>query len=120
MKIAKLLLMVALCSFVVAGCAPQRQYVQPVAVQVQFAEMKMVEGVTTKTEILQALGHPDKFGERSLSYIYYKRSSLEGAKIRYTQKDGTEFLIVLQKGTKASWMNIYLKDDGRLDHVSFG
>ena len=118
MKIVKLLLAVVLCSFVVAGCAPQRQG-QVVQMQVKYTEATIIEGKTTKTEILQKFGNPDSFGRDYVAYDYRQRSPLDAAKIRYTQKDGTEFMVILQRGTDKDIARCYFTDDGILRYVHF-
>ena len=62
-------LLAVLC---LAGCI-QSQRPQPVAVEVQYLETTVIEGQTTKTEILKVFGHPDDFSPNSLDYSYQGR-----------------------------------------------
>ena len=113
------------CSVICGGCFQQKQqpvmvYSQPASQpQVQWTEVKLVEGKSTKTDILKALGGPDSTSGSIITYTYYDRSSLEGAKIHLTQKDGTELLIVVHRNKRTAFVIFRLKDNGVLDQVSF-
>ena len=130
MKIVKLLLMVALCSLVVvAGCAPQRQQVAPTVVsapppppKIHYVEATIVEGKTTKKDILATFGSPDDVsswaGIESFTYDYEKRST-EGAKIVYIQRDGTEFGMVLSKDEDKKGVTFYCDKRGNFTDIMF-
>ena len=116
---------VSVCLMVVAliaGCS-QPHRTQPVVVQiqqpqVQYVELTVIEGKTTKSEILEALGTPDAFDKFHIAYNYYKRSPYEGLKIQCTQKDGSRYAVMLRYGTKNTHISFYIRDDGILDYVS--
>ena len=118
-------LLLVVCSVICGGCFQQKR--QPVMVysqpapqpQIQWTEAKLIEGKSTKTDILTALGGPDSASGSTIAYEYFKRSPLEGAKIHLTQKDGTELLIVVHREGKTSYVIFYLKDNGVLDFLSF-
>lgn len=138
---------VAVC-VMVNGCAllQQQQQFQPVAVEaiapsVRYTEATLTPGKTTKTEVIKIFGAPDDFSDRhnliaafpkdtpaeminsasaeSLTYFYHNRPRLEAAKIRYIQRDGTEYGIILQAGTKKTFMTLNFNRNGILLDASF-
>lgn len=85
------LLCILLC-----GCFAQKPSVNETVIAVQqpqIVEVAIVEGKTTKQEILDALGTPDKLSETSLTYNYMGKNTI--CQLSLTQKDGTKFNIEL-------------------------
>ena len=129
MKIAKFFLAVALCTFVVAGCAHHRQQVAPAVVftsppppKIHYVEATIIEGKTTKKDILATFGSPDDVdswaGIESFTYDYGKRNA-EGAKILYIQKDGTEFGMLLSKNENKKGVTFYCDKRGNFTDIMF-
>lgn len=110
------------CAFVILGCT-KPQPPRPVVIraqqpQVTYVEATVIEGKTTKAEILEVLGPPDAFDKFGIAYYYFKRSPYEGAKIRCVQKDGTEYVVVLREGSKNTSIHFYITERGVVDYVS--
>jgi len=102
------LLLVAL---MLPGCStPQKpQYVQrtiPVP-EIQYVEATLIEGKTTKQEVLDALGMPDSASDSSLSYSYNHNNMYLHAKLHIIYKDGTELNVILGHGLKHGWVLIH-------------
>ncbi len=94
-----------LLSPTINGCAPApqvRHEVIPVK-QKQIIEANIIEGKTTKQEILDALGSPTRFSDNSLTYRNQKDTIY---RIHLTQKDGTQlnFEISRERGGKPSML----------------
>ena len=85
------------------GCSmmPQsaRHEVVPVK-QKQVLSMTIIEGKTTKKEVLDALGDPDRVYQTMLSYC---RNDTTSYKIHLIQKDGTQFDFEVGDGKKYSF-----------------
>lgn len=87
------------------GCTyfPERtENVIPVA-EVQYVELTLIEGKTTKQEVMDALGMPDDFSTDSLSYKYDDNIQ---AKLYIVCKDGTKMNTILGSGHKCSTLLI--------------
>ncbi|MDL2329996.1 hypothetical protein LJC71_09705 [Desulfosarcina sp. OttesenSCG-928-A07] len=108
-----------LCS----GCFPQKQApveqkkVIPVP-EIQYIDATLIEGKTTKQEVLDALGMPESISATSLSYRYGDRNNKNlRARLRIVQKDGTELNVILGDGLKHDSILIHFSgsydDQGR-------
>lgn len=120
-RILGVCILLVLSVVIVSGCStPQRR--QPVVMQVQYIKATIIEGQTTKTDVLKVLGSPDNFssaGIDTLTYNYMERSPLVGAKIRYVQKDGTEFGVILRNGGDKWYVLFMFEDNGVLMSANF-
>ena len=99
-----------LIAFMLPGCFPQPQQIQKtIAIpEIQYVDATLIEGKTTKQEILNIFGMPESIDATELSYSYgnYNNKYLQ-ARLRIIQKDGTEFNVILGDGLKYSKVNIY-------------
>ena len=87
---------------------------QTIAVpEVQYVEITLIEGKTTKKEVLDALGMPTSIIMDTMSYIY---SGDVKAKIHLVYKDGTKYNVILGYGEKYKTIMInfvgYYDDNG--------
>ena len=89
--------MVALClilsfSLMLSACYTLRksdvQHNTVPVPEVQYIDLTIIEGKTTKQEILDAAGIPDDISESSMTYSVYKNKDIK-IKLQLVQKDGT-------------------------------
>lgn len=119
--LSTLALMLAI--LLVPACFPTKNVTQvnkTVAVpEVQYVEASLIEGKTTKQEILDALGTPDSFSEGSFRYRY-RHGKDQKAKLAITHKDGTTMNVVLGQDEKFTNLTIGFSYKNRklLDSVS--
>ena len=100
--------MVALClilsfSLMLSACYTLRKSdVQhntvPVS-EVQYIDLTIIEGKTTKQEILDAAGIPDDISESSMTYSVYKNKDIK-IKLQLVQKDGTRINTIVGEDEK--------------------
>ena len=89
--------MVALClilsfSLMLSACytlrKPDVQHNTVPVPEVQYIDLTIIEGKTTKQEILDTAGIPDDISESSMTYSVYKNKDIK-IKLQLVQKDGT-------------------------------
>lgn len=95
-----------LIAFILPGCsAPQKpqqvQRVVPVP-QVQFVEATLIEGKTTKQEVLDVFGMPEDIG----TSLDYKFKGDMKARLTIVQKDGTTYNVILGDGEKYNRLSV--------------
>ena len=86
---------------------------QVVAVpEYQYVDATLIEGKTTKQEVLDALGMPESINNSSLDYRYGGRENKYlRARLRIIQKDGTEFNVILGDGLKYDHLGVSFYGD---------
>lgn len=99
-------------AIILNGCTtlPAPQMVQrtiPVP-EVQYVDATLIEGKTTRQQVIDALGTPDSSDPNSLSYSYYsdKKNGLR-ARLHIIYKDGTEQNIILGDNNGHHFVLIY-------------
>lgn len=104
--------------FVLLGCSAlqeshQIQRIVPVP-QVQFVEATLIEGKTTKQEVLDIFGMPEEI-DNSLDYTF--RSGDIKVRLSIIQKDGTKYNVILGPGEKYTKLSImfygYYNEQGK-------
>lgn len=73
----------------------------------QYVELTLIEGKTTKQEIIDALGMPKSMSGISLDYQF--KDDIK-AKLQLIFKDGTKFNVILGDGEKQRWLSIGFDD----------
>ena len=100
--------MVALClilsfSLMLSACYTLRksdvQHNTVPVPEVQYIDLTIIEGKTTKQEILDAAGIPDDISESSMTYSVYKNKDIK-IKLQLVQKDGTRINTIVGKDEK--------------------
>lgn len=100
--------MVALClilsfSLMLSACytlrKPDVQHNTVPVPEVQYIDLTIIEGKTTKQEILDAAGIPDDISESSMTYSVYKNKDIK-IKLQLVQKDGTRINTIVGNGEK--------------------
>ncbi len=90
--------MVALClilsfSLMLSACYTLRksdvQHNTVPVPEVQYIDLTIIEGKTTKQEILDAAGIPDDISESNITYEVYRHKDIK-IKLHLIQKDGTK------------------------------
>ena len=100
--------MVALClilsfSLMLSACYTLRksdvQHNTVPVPEVQYIDLTIIEGKTTKQEILDAAGIPDDISESSMTYSVYKNKDIK-IKLQLVQKDGTRINTIVGEDEK--------------------
>ena len=100
--------MVALClilsfSLMLSACYTLRksdvQHNTVPVPEVQYIDLTIIEGKTTKQEILDAAGIPDDISESSMTYSVYKNKDIK-IKLQLDQKDGTRINTIVGEDEK--------------------
>lgn len=86
---------------------------------IHFTDVTIIEGKTTKAEILNTFGTPRSFGQYSLFYSYPYKYYPDAFKIRYIQFDGTEFHIIRPIYDVMSSIDFSFNDNGILESANF-
>ena len=100
------LCLILACVLMLSACytlrKPEVQHnVVPVP-EVQYIDLTIVEGKTTKQEILDAAGTPDSISDSSMTYRVYRNKNIK-IKLELVQKDGTRINAIVgddEKHTK--------------------
>lgn len=113
-KLSSIVLVVISSLFFLNGCL-MSQFdqinTQVIKQQKNIIEFTVIEGKTTKQEILAALGNPDSMTGDSLQYNYYSREG-EQLNLRIVQKDNTSFNLVFSSGPNVKgWVTFNLNDE---------
>ncbi|OUO54404.1 hypothetical protein B5F76_02875 [Desulfovibrio sp. An276] len=100
--------MVALClilsfSLMLSACYTLRksdvQHNTVPVPEVQYIDLTIIEGKTTKQEILDAAGIPDDISESSMTYSVYKNKDIK-IKLQLVQKDGIRINTIVGEDEK--------------------
>ena len=100
--------MVALClilsfSLMLSACYTLRksdvQHNTVPVPEVQYIDLTIIEGKTTKQEILDAAGIPDDISESSMTHSVYKNKDIK-IKLQLVQKDGTRINTIVGEDEK--------------------
>ena len=100
--------MVALClilsfSLMLSACYTLRksdvQHNTVPVPEVQYIDLTIIEGKTTKQEILDAAGIPDDISKSSMTYSVYKNKDIK-IKLQLVQKDGTRINTIVGEDEK--------------------
>ena len=67
--------------------------------EVQYIDLTIIEGKTTKQEILDAAVIPDDISESSMTYSVYKNKDIK-IKLQLVQKDGTRINTIVGEDEK--------------------
>ena len=91
------------CIFMLSACytlrKPEIQHNIIPTPEVQYVDLTIIEGKTTKQEILDAAGIPDDISESSMTYSVYKNKDIK-IKLQLVQKDGTRINTIVGDGEK--------------------
>lgn len=81
------------CIFMLSACytlrKPEIQHNIIPTPEVQYVDLTIIEGKTTKQEILDAAGIPDDISESNITYKVYRHKDIK-IKLHLIQKDGTK------------------------------
>lgn len=106
------LLLFMLISLSMSGCGTREISTQQAVIPVeepQVLQVKIVEGKTTKQEVIDALGMPKSLSTGSMSYYFDNNKSI--CKLSWVQKDGTTINVILGKGNKYQYDKLNLSFD---------
>ena len=80
---------------------------EPEKSEPQYIDISIIEGKTTKQEIMNILGMPDDINTDSLTYDVYKHNIK--VRIHLVQQDGTTINTIIGDNEKYKYMSIYCK-----------
>ena len=100
------------------SCLPQRQAKVVEIKPVKVAEMTIIQGKTTKKEVLDSLGAPH--GNYSSMYSYYAPDNrMEYIDITYIEKDGTKWNFCVSRRSMCKNNFQVNLANGVVDYLSF-
>ncbi len=99
------------CVFLLSGCytlqKPDVQHNVIATPEVQYIDLTIIEGKTTKKEILDRVGIPDDINESKIAYKLYKGDRDIKIKLELIQKDGTRINTIVGKNEMHKSLSIF-------------